>query len=75
MKTGPVGVILDTMNNAFETAENIIQDYKEGEGQGSKLSEHVRDYLSNIGSLAAPEDPSSDVVSFLSSLKGKRRSG
>ena len=30
VKTGPVGVILDTMSNAFETAENIIQDYKDG---------------------------------------------
>jgi len=30
VKTGPVGVIVDTMNNSFETAENIIQDYKEG---------------------------------------------
>ena len=31
VKTGPVGVILNTMNNAFETAENIVKDYTEGE--------------------------------------------
>ncbi len=30
MKTGPVGVIVNTMNNAFQTAETILDDYKNG---------------------------------------------
>ena len=30
VKTGPVGVILTTMSNAFETAEAIVEDYKQG---------------------------------------------
>ena len=30
MKTGPVGVILTTMSNAFETAEVIVEDYRQG---------------------------------------------
>ena len=30
VKTGPVGVIATTMNNAFETAEAILEDYKNG---------------------------------------------
>lgn len=30
VKTGPVGVILTTMSNAFETAEAIVDDYKQG---------------------------------------------
>ena len=32
VKTGPVGVIVTTMNNAFETAETILADYREGTG-------------------------------------------
>ena len=30
VKTGPVGVILTTMNKAFETAGLILQDFEEG---------------------------------------------
>ena len=30
VKTGPVGVILTTMSNAFETAEAIVDDYDKG---------------------------------------------
>ena len=30
VKTGPVGVILTTMNKAFETAEFIIEDFTQG---------------------------------------------
>ena len=30
VKTGPVGVILTTMDNAFETAELIVEDFKQG---------------------------------------------
>jgi hypothetical protein len=30
VKTGPVGVILTTMSNAFETAEAIVEDYRQG---------------------------------------------
>ena len=31
MKRGPVGVILNTMNDAFETADNIAADIESGE--------------------------------------------
>lgn len=31
VKTGPVGVIVSTMNDAFETADTILSDYKLGE--------------------------------------------
>ena len=30
VKTGPVGVILTTMNKAFETAESILDDFETG---------------------------------------------
>ena len=30
VKTGPVGVILTTMDNAFETAELIVEDFNQG---------------------------------------------
>ena len=30
VKTGPVGVILNTMENAFETAQVILEDHKQG---------------------------------------------
>ncbi len=31
VKTGPVGVIVTTMENAFETAATILEDYENGE--------------------------------------------
>ncbi len=31
VKTGPVGVIVTTMENAFETAATILEDYEHGE--------------------------------------------
>lgn len=30
VRTGPVGAVMNTMSSAYETAENIIQDHKDG---------------------------------------------
>ena len=79
VKTGPVGVILDTMSNAFETANNIIQDYKEGilslpppkHGLLLNCAVNNNSIFLLIGKLEDPtEDSSSDILSFLSSLPG-----
>ena len=44
VKTGPVGVILTTMDNAFETAELIVEDFN----QGSQPHEYYIAYLNMI---------------------------
>ena len=40
VKTGPVGVILNTMDNAFETAETILTDYSQGGQDLDECSDH-----------------------------------
>ena len=40
VKTGPVGVILTTMDNAFETAELIVEDFNQGSQPHEVLYSH-----------------------------------
>ena len=81
VKTGPVGVILDTMSNAFETAETIIQDYKDGmyvcacmcpvsARPGSQSQSHVIILTGQLPDPALRDGLPPDLVSFLSSLPG-----
>ncbi len=58
------------MNNSFETAETIIQDYKEGSHQ--QIAVLIFSSSLPTGRLIAPsEEPAPDITSMLSSLPGR----
>ena len=71
-KTTPIGVLLTTM--AFETADAIVKDFKEGRTVHSKVLVHCLVSQSpipwHVGKLLAPSE-NGDVLNLLKNLPGR----
>lgn len=74
MKTGPVGVILTTMNKAFETAEVIHEDFTSGKlhvrSAGIAYSCHVKKLSAILLAGKLPVPLKDDTVDMLQSELG-----
>lgn len=54
--TGPTGVILTTMNNAFAVANTICQDIKAGHVDMEKVTNEIETYLNDSTEIVSWED-------------------